>query len=229
MWRVLLHLSAMNLPCAVSPRSRAHWFVVAISAVAACGGSSGGPAENPIPTITGTTPAQLVASSAATPLSVTGRGFNASTRARWNGQDRVTTVTGPGALIVQITATDLSISAVGSGQLTLANPAPGGGSSDPFPIGIAYPVPVITSLSQTSATLGVSGVDLLITGTGFSPASKVSWNSSQLFTEFGGPTLLRVVVLSTFFPTAGTYTITVTNPSPGGGTSAPVTFTVQGL
>lgn len=130
---------------------------------------------------------------------------------------------------MELTASDLSVLAIGSARITVANPAPGGGVSDPLSITIAYPVPVISSLSPATANAEASGFELFVNGSGFAPSSIVRWNSTQLLTQFVGPTQLRTVVTRFNFPAAGAYQVTVTNPAPGGGTSSPATFTIQEL
>ena len=61
-------------------------------------------------------------------LLVNGQDFVASSVVRWNGNDRQTTFQSSSQLIAQISASD--VSAAGTGDVTVFNPASGGGSSN---------------------------------------------------------------------------------------------------
>jgi hypothetical protein len=208
-------------------RARTLGLAASIAAISGCGASAAAPADNPIPTITTVSPTPLVAGTGAISVALTGGGFRTATRARWNGQDRATTIRNSSSLVMELTASDVSVLAVGTGRITVANPAPGGGVSDPFSIAVVYPVPVISSLSPSVANGGVAGVELFVNGAGFAPSAMIRWNSTQVVTEFISPNQLRTVILRSNFPAAGAYQVTVTNPTPGGGTSSPATFTIQ--
>ncbi|MEZ4457491.1 MAG: hypothetical protein R2882_13235 [Gemmatimonadales bacterium] len=70
---------------------------------------------------------------------VTGTGFFDGSVARWNGQNRETTFGSAGSLTVAIPAADLADP--GTAQLTVFNPAPGGGTSAAVTITIAAAQP----------------------------------------------------------------------------------------
>src|SRR5207249_1389587 len=56
--------------------------------------------------------------------------------------------------------------------------------------------------------------------------STVNWNGAPLATSFVSSTQLTATVPASLVATAGTASITVANPSPGGGTSNAQTFTI---
>ena len=88
--------------------------------------------------------------------------------------------------------------------------------------------PVITQLSQTSARAGAASFTLTVTGSGFvngSPGSAVDWNGTALATTFVSSTSLQATVPASDLQTAGTASITVTNP--GDITSSAATFTIS--
>jgi YVTN family beta-propeller protein len=62
-------------------------------------------------------------------LSVVGTNFMASSVVRWNGSDRPTTMDAINGLVAQISASD--VAAAGTAEVTVFNPGPGGGSSNP--------------------------------------------------------------------------------------------------
>src|ERR1700743_2103442 len=82
---------------------------------------------NNIPTIASLSPMTAAASSGNLALTVTGGSFVSGATVLWNGKARVTTFVSPTQLTATILAADLS--AVGTGDVTVFNPAPGGGSS----------------------------------------------------------------------------------------------------
>jgi trimeric autotransporter adhesin len=88
------------------------------------------------------------------------------------------------------------------------------------------PVPSITTLSPSAVTAGVNGFTLTVTGTNFLSLSTILWNSSQLPTEYVSSSRLQAQVSASDVATADSISVTVVTPSPGGGTSTVLPFTV---
>ena len=65
-----------------------------------------------------------------------------------------------------------------------------------------------------------------VNGTGFVSGSVVNWNGSPRSTTFVNGAQLTATILASDIATAGTVFLTVANPSPGGGTSNVVFFTI---
>jgi Immunoglobulin I-set domain len=107
--------------------------------------------------------------------------------------------------------------------LTACGGGGGGGSSSPPP----NPVPSITSLSPSSATAGAAAQTLTITGTGFLSSSTVTYNGVAHTATFVKSTQLTISLSASDQATGGAYAVLVTNPSPGGGPSNAVDFTVN--
>jgi hypothetical protein len=105
----------------------------------------------------------------------------------------------------------------------------GGTGSAPLTITINNAKPTITSISPTCATAGGPQFTLTVNGTNFVANSTVNWNGTALTTSFVSSTQLTAIVPATLIATAGTASITVVNPAPGGGTSTTVTFTINAL
>jgi FG-GAP-like repeat/Abnormal spindle-like microcephaly-assoc'd, ASPM-SPD-2-Hydin/FG-GAP repeat len=89
------------------------------------------------------------------------------------------------------------------------------------------PKPTITSLSPSSATHGGAGFTLTVNGTGFINSSVVNWNGSPRATTYVSSTEVTATITAADIAKAGSFKVTVTNPAPGGGTSAAKTFTVN--
>jgi C1A family cysteine protease/PKD repeat protein len=185
-------------------------------------------ANNPVAAITTLSPGSATAGGAAFTLTVTGTNFITSSKVRWNGADRTTTYVSATQLTAAISATDIATS--GTASVTVFNPAPGGGTSlaKTFTITAANnPVPSITTLTPNPATAGGPAFTLTVTGTGFVSTSKVRWNGADRTTTYVSATQLTAAIPATDIAVAGTPTITVFNPAPGGGTSTGKTFTVN--
>ena len=89
------------------------------------------------------------------------------------------------------------------------------------------PVPTLNSISPSFATAGGSAFTLTVTGTGFVSTSKVRWNGADKTTTYVSSTQLTAPIASTDIATAGTVPVAVFNPTPGGGTSGALTFTIN--
>jgi hypothetical protein len=93
--------------------------------------------------------------------------------------------------------------------------------------GTENPLPVAQSMSPTSVTHGSWNFLLTLRGTGFVPGSQVSWNGTTLAANYVGPTQLKVYVPAGSVAAAGAAKVVITNPAPGGGASASLTFSIN--
>ncbi len=91
--------------------------------------------NNPLPVISNLNPSSVMARGAAITLTVSGTGFVPGSVLQWNGSNRKTTFVSGSQLTAEITAID--IASTGTAYVTVFNPSPGGGTSEPetaFPI-----------------------------------------------------------------------------------------------
>ena len=95
------------------------------------------PVGNPVPSVTGLTPNLVVVNGAGFTLTVLGTNFVPSSVVRWNGENRPTSYVSPTQLQAAIDAAD--IDTAGSAQVTVSNPAPGGGVSSAMVLTILDP------------------------------------------------------------------------------------------
>jgi hypothetical protein len=181
--------------------------------------------NNPAPTISSISPATAVAGSGNFTLTITGTNFVNGSVVRWNGSDRTTTFVSSTQLTAAIPASD--IATAGTANVTVFNPAPGGGESGAVTFTINNPAPTISSISPATAVAGSGNFTLTITGTNFVTNSVVRWNGSPRPTTFVSSTQLTAAIPASDIATAGTANVTVFNPAPGGGESGAVTFTIQ--
>jgi hypothetical protein len=184
--------------------------------------------NNPVPTTTSLSPSTAVAGGAAFTLTVNGTGFVSNSVVQWNGSNRTTTYISSTQLTAAITAAD--IASAGTAQVTVVDPAPGGGTSNAQTFTITTsPVPTTTSLSPSTAAAGGAAFTLTVNGTGFVSNSVVQWKGSSRTTTYVSSTQLTAAITAADIASAGTASVTVVNPTPGGGTSNAQTFTITGL
>jgi uncharacterized protein (TIGR03437 family) len=125
-----------------------------------------------------------------------------------NAQVPTGITTGPAVAVI------VSIGGITSNTVTVA--------IQPFP----SPPPAITSLSPPSATVGTSSLALAINGNGFIASSTVTFNDVPHPPTLLGSNQLTITLSASDLAAIGTYPVVVSNPSPGGGSSAALTFTV---
>ena len=90
----------------------------------------------------------------------------------------------------------------------------------------ANPLPVLTSLSPSSATVGGAGFTLTVTGSHFVNGSQIRWNGAARPTTFISSGQLQAVIPASDIGATGTFSVTVVNPAPVGGTSNALPFTI---
>ncbi|NOT54591.1 MAG: hypothetical protein HOP18_08305 [Deltaproteobacteria bacterium] len=186
----------------------------------------------PVPTTTTLSPTTVTAGSAAFTLTVTGTNFIRNSVVRWNGADRATTYRSATQVTASITAAD--ILSAGTAVVTVFNPAPGGGTSNPQMFTVPWPppiVPVLSSMFPATAVIGGPGFTLAVNGTNFdrtkpgSPA--VRWNGVDRTVTYRGSTQLLVSIPASDLVALGTAQVTVVNLAPGGDSpSNALTFTI---
>ncbi|MDZ4286091.1 MAG: MBG domain-containing protein [Candidatus Sungbacteria bacterium] len=93
---------------------------------------------------------------------------------------------------------------------------------------INNPLPTTSSISPTSKTVGDAEFTLTVNGTNFVFISVVNFNGSSRTTSYVSATQLTATIPASDLTTAtSSALITVTNPTPGGGTSNAQTFAVN--
>lgn len=184
----------------------------------------GGVGINPTPALSSLSPSVATAGAPGFNLTVLGSNFVSSSIVRWNGVSRSTTFVSGTQVQAAIAAGDIALA--GSAQVTVVDPSPGGGTSAALSFTINPAVPSLSSLSPTAATAGGSSFTLAVNGGGFVASSVVRWNGADRTTTFASPTQLQATIPATDIALPGSATVTVFTPSPGGGTSSSLTFTI---
>ena len=183
------------------------------------------PATNPKPAITSLSPGTALTGSGGFTLTVNGTGFINASVVKWAGSARTTTFVSATEITAAINAAD--IAKAGTYKVTVTNPAPGGGTSAASNFAVDNPVPTLVSISPGSATHGGAAFTLTATGTNYVAGSVIEWKGVKLGTAYVSSTTLTATVPAADIKTAGTASVTVVTPSPGGGTSGAQTFTIN--
>lgn len=159
-------------------------------------------------------PLNAVLPMAALDLTVEGEGFVPSSSVKFNGKALTTTFVSANKLTAILPAA--TTSAAGKFSITVSNSA--SVVSLPSVFEALNPLPTVQSLSPTRATAGGSATTVTVRGTKFARTSTVLAGNTALTTTFVSDTELRATLTAALLR-AGTLTLAVKNPAPGGGTS----------
>jgi hypothetical protein len=181
--------------------------------------------NNPIAVLTSLSPPSASVGGPAFTLTVNGSNFVSNSVVRFAGSNRTTTFVSNTQLTASITASD--IQNTGNFAITVFNPTPGGGTSNAINLGVGNPAPTLASISPTSAITGSGAFTLTATGTNFVNGAVVRLNGADRSTTFVSATQLTAQITAADIQTAGTVSVTVFNPAPGGGVSSPVNLAVN--
>jgi IPT/TIG domain len=114
------------------------------------------------------------------------------------------------------------IAVVALGLSLLGSLSCGGGGAGPS----GPAAPVISSISPATINATASSTNITVNGSNFLSGSTVNLDTLQLATQFVSSTQLTATVPAAPEITAGVHNVTVVNPSPSGGQSAPVPLTI---
>ncbi len=159
-------------------------------------------------------------------MTVNGTNFIPTSTVQWNGSNQTTTYVSAVQLTASIPGANLT--SAGTANITVANPAPGGGPSVTAGYAINDPVPSISSLLPSVTASAGAAFTLTVNGSGFISSSAVQWNGNSYPTSYVGATQLTAAIPEAAIAFSGTATVTVSNPAPGGGMSQVANFAISG-
>ncbi|MES2389931.1 MAG: hypothetical protein V4543_18155, partial [Bacteroidota bacterium] len=183
-------------------------------------------AGSTVPGITTASPASATLGGSAFEITLTGTNFVSGSIVRFNGSNRNTSYVSATSLKADITAAD--ISSAGYKAISVINP--NAEFSVDYPFTVNNPAPAIdgtTPFSPDFAYAASSAFTLTVNGSGFISGAVASWNGSARTTTFVSSTVIRASITAADIASAGTATITVSNPSPTTGASAGKSFTIS--
>lgn len=227
--RATTFVNATNLqaPIPATDIATAGTTTITVVNAAADGGTSSGTSfviSNPAPLLTTVSPTFVAPGGPQFVLTLNGTGFVAASVVRWNGADRATTFVSATQLTAIITAADIATQ--GTGQVTVFNAGPGGGTSSQTSVSIGNAVPQVTQLVPAVARPGAAGFSLKLVGSNFVSGAAVTWNGAALTTTFVSATELQAAVPAGDITTEGVAQVAAVNPAPGGGASNAADFRI---
>lgn len=122
--------------------------------------------QNPVPTTTGISPASKNLGAATFTLTVNGTNFVPGSVVRFAGSDRTTTYVSATQLTATIPASDLTT--LGSFNITVFNPAPGGGTSNAQTFTVTPAPPTATTNAASGVTAWVATLNGTVSSNGAS-------------------------------------------------------------
>lgn len=114
-----------------------------------------------------------------------------------------------------------------AGTMTVRVVNPGGATSAGLPLTLQNPSPKITSLTPSTVKAGSPTFTLTINGTGLVTTSQAKWNGANIPTTYVSPTQIQATISASLIVKTGSFSITVQNPTPGGGGSNGVNLIVN--
>jgi hypothetical protein len=157
---------------------------------------------------------------------MSGSNFVAGSVVKVNGANRSTTFVSATQLTASIPASDIAVA--GNLSITVFNAAPGGGTSSALTLAVSNPVPSISSISPNPEVAILGSFTLTVNGTGFVRGSVVQIDGASQPTTFVSSTQVQAKVNGGLL-SLGVHSVTVFNPTPGGGTSNSVNLTMISL
>jgi uncharacterized protein (TIGR03437 family) len=159
-------------------------------------------------------------------LSITGTGFINGSRVKLDGAERATTFISGTQLQTQLLAGD--VASPTTLNVSVVNPAPGGGLSNslPFTVIQSNPIPTASVISPSSVAAGSTGLTLTVQGSGFVSGATVRWNGNDRATTYVSAAQLTAAIPASDLANPGSATVTIFNPAPGGGLSGGLMFTI---
>jgi len=182
---------------------------------------------NPTPSITTMSPMSANSGDPSFTLTVNGSGFLNGAKVFFNSNPEVTTFVNSTQLTATIQASDFAFP--GTVQVNVQNAQPACCFSNPlnFTINLGvYPVPGLSAIIPSSAVAGGVGFTLTALGSNFAPGAVLEFNGIAMPTTVNNTQIISSSISASAIANAGTAQVTVFNPAPGGGRSAPQPFTL---
>lgn len=202
------------------------------------------PTALPVPHITSILPGTIAAGAGGGNITILGTNFvgipgfggTSVSVATVDGANRATTFVSSTQLSVTLLPQDTTTT--GPIEIAVLNPPapslnpPGGGLSNSMALMVVNPAPVLQSVSPASVVAVVAGApsttppSISVSGSGFDSGSQVLINGTGRPTIFNSSSSLTAQLATGDLSAAGTDTVQVENPSPGGGLSQVLHFSV---
>jgi hypothetical protein len=184
------------------------------------------PIASPTPQITSITPTALTVAAANGTIFINGKNFVSQSTVAVNNNNRATTYVSSTQL--QATMNSGDIATPGSLQITVTNPAPGGGTSNAVALAVNTAVPTISTVAPVSVVVGSAATTVTVTGVGFvNGYTTIMLNGVALPTSISNSTTAATLLTPAQLLVGGEQQLIVVNNGPGGGQSNPLPFSVN--
>ena len=181
--------------------------------------------NNPPPVLTSLSLTSVGTNSGDFVLTVQGTQFVADTKLDFGGMMLTpSAVNTPNSLTVTVPAA--AIAKGGMVAVRVNSRGPGGGDSNSLDFTVLNPLPEVVSLSAASVIAGSSDFTLEISGSNFVSDTTVAFGPLVLTPTAWTATRLTATVPASAIARAGVLSLSVASPSPGGGGSNELPFTV---
>jgi hypothetical protein len=181
----------------------------------------------PTATLTSLSPSSVTAGSPALTVTLTGTGFTPTAAVYSDTGYVAEATTYVSSTSIQFTLLAQQLTSTGNLSITVRDPASYSAPSNALTFQVVNPVPVLNSISPSSVTAGAPNFVLTLTGSNFVSSSTILVNGTPVQpNSYPAPTSASVDIPASAVSTVGPVSITVSNPTPGGGTSAPQTLNV---
>jgi hypothetical protein len=175
------------------------------------------------PVITSVSPNSIIAGSSDTVITFYGTGFTSNSVVQWNGTALVSYYYN--GYLLAATVPGAYFATAGTASVTVNTPTANPSLSNAVTVNITNPpVPTLTSIFPNSGPLNTAAT-VSLSGTGFIPRSTAAVNGETVASTFVNSMQITCQIPASILALPGNASITVTTPAPGGGTTAPLTYT----
>lgn len=190
--------------------------------------------ENPPATIVSALPTTAASGGPTFTITVTGSEILSGASVLWGGGPYGGNTSVPTTVVSQTQAT----ATIGAGLfilpgayfVSISNPFPGGGATPttvPFTVSVGtYPVPSISYFNPPQVVAGGAAFTMQVVGNNFASTAVLQVNGAARPTTVSFPNQLSAQIPASDIAAPGSAQITVSNPTPGGGPSAPAVLTI---
>jgi hypothetical protein len=186
-------------------------------------GNSDGNAKSP--TLASISPSSATVGSVGPTIVLAGQNFVARTVVQLDGAPLTTTFVSDTELRATIPSS--SLTKVGMFHVSVGTSPPGGGASAALEFTVENPAPAITTLAPLGVVAGAADTTVTIGGDGFVAGAVVTVQGNAVKSTLVDAKTITAIIPATMLLSSGTLDVVVQNPMPGGGTAAPLAFTVS--
>jgi len=175
--------------------------------------------------LTSLSPASATVGSSSVTVTITGSYFTPTAVVYLGFAPLATTYISPTS--IQFTVPSQNLTYTGNLNVLVRDQASQNLSSNTLTFQVVNPVPVLNAISPGTVTAGAPNFTLTLTGSNFVQSSTIQINGATVQSNlYSNPTSASIIIPASDVSSVGDVSVTITNPSPGGGTSASRTLHV---